>query len=81
MVKWGACVSLLDNKQREFTVSSFRAHSNGGPDESGVPGYAGRSAMEAGARDLSWRTAQRIRRRARGKAGRFCVTPGPYSGE
>ena len=50
-------------------------------DESGVPGYVGGAAMGAGALDLSWRTARRIRRWARGEAGRLCVTPGPYSGE
>ena len=46
--------------RHSWTISSeihgfkFRARGNGGPDESGVQGYAGRSAMEAGARDLSW---------------------------
>ena len=40
--------------RHSWTISSeihgfkFRARGNGGPDESGVPGYAGRSAMEAG---------------------------------
>ena len=33
----GARASALDDKQREFTVSSFGPVAKGGPDESGVP--------------------------------------------
>ena len=75
VVKWGARASLwgriavndqcLATRVHGF---KFRARGNGWPDESGVPGYAGGAAMGAGALDLSWRTARRIRRWARGKA-------------
>ena len=78
---------MINAWQRKFMVSSIRVR---GPAMAGRtnqacwdtrPGPGAAMGPGAGGRDLSWRTARWIRRRARGKAGRSCVTLGPYSSE
>ena len=47
-------------------------------DKPGVPGYVGGPALDAGRSCVTLGVmGRRIRRRARGSAGRSCVTPGP----
>ena len=78
----GARASALDNKQREFTVSSFGPVAKGGPDESGVPGYVGGPVATAGR--LCVTPGVRPDGYAGGPAavaGRSCVTLGLHSSE
>ena len=43
-----ARASLLDRKRVDNQVFKFRAHLGDGPDESGLPGYVGGPALDAG---------------------------------